>query len=162
MSSVEDPWRRLAAYTPARIGLGRAGTGLPTGEVLRFALAHAQARDAVHIPLDAKAVADAIARNGLRCIIVDSAAATRDIYLRRPDLGRRLDPAGRAALNAPDAPVDVALVVADGLSSAAVHSHAVPFIGAFRPYAESAGWRLSPVVVAREGASPLEMKSAKS
>jgi ethanolamine ammonia-lyase small subunit len=152
MSSIlADPWRRLAVYTPARVGLGRAGTGLPTREVLSFALAHAQARDAVHIPLDAQALATAITSLDLHCTIVDSAATSRDIYLRRPDLGRRLAPQSRAALNAPATPIDVALVVADGLSSAAVQAHAVPFIEAFRPHAESAGWQLSPVIIAREG-----------
>ena len=55
-----DPWARLARLTPARIGLGRAGSGLPTREVLRFGLAHAQARDAVHTPLDAGAVSAGI------------------------------------------------------------------------------------------------------
>jgi ethanolamine ammonia-lyase small subunit len=150
-SVLADPWRRLAVYTPARVGLGRAGTGLPTREVLSFALAHAQARDAVHIPLDAQALATAITSLNLPSIIVDSAATSRDIYLRRPDLGRRLAPQSRAALNSPATPIDVALVVADGLSSAAVQAHAVPFIEAFRPHADRAGWRLSPVIIAREG-----------
>ena len=55
---IEDAWAKLARATPARIALGRAGTGLPTREVLRFALAHAQARDAVDSP---EASGDAIA-----------------------------------------------------------------------------------------------------
>ena len=152
MSSVlTDPWRRLAVYTPARVGLGRAGTGLPTREVLSFALAHAQARDAVHFPLDVQALATAITNLDLHCGVVDSAATNRDLYLRRPDLGRRLAPQSRAALSSPATPIDVALIVADGLSSTAVHAHAVPFIAAFRPYAEGAGWQLSPVIIAREG-----------
>ena len=152
MSSVlADPWRRLAVYTPARVGLGRAGTGLPTREVLSFALAHAQARDAVHFPLDVQALATAITNLDLHCVVVDSAATSRDLYLRRPDLGRRLAPQSRAALSSPATPIDVALVVTDGLSSAAVHAHVMPFIVAFRPYAKGAGWQLSPVIIAREG-----------
>ena len=47
LMSDRDDWHELAAFTPARIALGRAGNGLPTRRVLEFQLAHAQARDAV-------------------------------------------------------------------------------------------------------------------
>ena len=46
-----DPWHKFAALTPARIALGRSGSSVPTREVLKFELAHALARDAVHQPL---------------------------------------------------------------------------------------------------------------
>lgn len=149
MAAPPDPWRRLAALTPARIGLGRAGSGLPTREVLAFALAHARARDAVRTPLDAEAVASQIAALGLAVVQVESQAADRETYLRRPDLGRVLSPGGRARL-VREGEVDLALVVADGLSSAAVHAHAAAVIAALLPHAEKAGWRLGPVVVARQ------------
>jgi len=149
MSTPTDPWRRLAALTPARIGLGRAGPGLPTREVLAFALAHARARDAVHTPLDAERVTAQIAALGLNTVTVDSAAPDRATYLRRPDLGRTLSPACRAILVAGE-PIDLALVVADGLSSAAVQAHAAATVAAFLPHARRAGWRLGPVVVVRQ------------
>ena len=43
----DDPWLTLKRFTDARIGLGRSGAGMPTSEVLKFSMAHAQARDAV-------------------------------------------------------------------------------------------------------------------
>lgn len=148
---VEDVWRKLAGTTPARIALGRAGTGLPTREVLRFALAHAQARDAVHTPFDSAATAQAIGALGFETIEIASAAPARDAYLRRPDLGRRLSDASRAALRerAGD-PVDLAVVVADGLSSTAIHAQAVPFLTAFKARVAEAGWRLAPIAVASQ------------
>jgi ethanolamine ammonia-lyase small subunit len=142
-----DPWRRLAALTPARIGLGRAGPGLPTREVLAFALAHARARDAVHTPLQADAVADRIAALGLQTVRVESAAPDRATYLRRPDLGRRLSPAARDRLSR-TGEIDLALVVADGLSSAAVHAQAAEVIAALCPHAARLGWRLGARAVA--------------
>ena len=65
---------------------------MPTAPQLAFQLAHAQARDAVHLALDdAGAGAALTAALGLPCIRVHSAAPDRATYLRRPDLGRRLD-----------------------------------------------------------------------
>ncbi|SFK33522.1 ethanolamine ammonia-lyase subunit EutC [Caulobacter sp. UNC279MFTsu5.1] len=149
-----DPWTALRRHTPARIALGRTGASLPTSEVLGFALAHAQARDAVHAPFEAEAAAAAMRALGLETLIVDSAAPDRAAYLRRPDLGRALSEAGRAALAAQAARApgscDLAIVVADGLSSTAVHAHAAPLVEALLPMVREAGWRLGPVVVARQ------------
>ena len=146
-----DRWAALAALTPARVALGRAGASLPTREVLAFALDHARARDAVHIPFDAAAVAQQLAALGFQTLQVDSAAADRATYLRRPDLGRRLSPESQALLDSqPRANPDVVVVVADGLSSTAVHAHAAPLLSALAPLAEAQGWRLGPVVLAHQ------------
>ncbi|KQO88942.1 ethanolamine ammonia-lyase subunit EutC [Methylorubrum extorquens] len=156
MSTQTDTlWQRLARLTPARIGLGRAGAGLPTREVLKFGLAHAQARDAVHTPMDAAAIAGAIEALGLLTVTVTSGAEDRATYLRRPDYGRRLSPESLKALSdsAADSaaePVDLAIVVADGLSARAVHEGAAALLAAFKPHAEAAGWRLAPVTIATQ------------
>jgi len=149
--SADDPWAALRALTPARIALGRAGPGLPTRAVLAFALDHARARDAVHLPFDAATLAAQIEALGLSTLAVASAAPDRAAYLRRPDLGRQLSPESRARLDATGAPgADVAIVVADGLSSAAVHAHAGPLIAVLAPRLAETGQSLAPVVLAHQ------------
>ena len=128
-----DPWADLRRHTPARIGLGRSGVALPTAEVLRLAAAHAQARDAVHVALDGLALEAQLHGEGWHCVSVSSRAASRDEYLRRPDLGRRLTPADAARLQEhATSAVDVALVLGDGLSAVAVQRHALPLLAALR------------------------------
>ncbi len=149
--SEDDLWKRLARLTPARIGLGRAGSGLPTREVLGFGLAHAQARDAVHTPLETEAITTAIEALGLPVIAVASQAEDRATYLRRPDYGRRLSSESRDTLAAAAAgPVDLAIVVADGLSARAIHEGAAPMLAALLSQSEKSGWNLGPVVIARQ------------
>lgn len=144
-------WRQLAATTPARIGLGRAGSALTTAETLRFALAHATARDAVLTSFDTAAVKTGVKALGLDLIEVTSRAPSRQAYLLRPDLGRSLAPESRDRLEGVGrGPVDLAFVVGDGLSSSAVHGHAVAMLGALQPYAARNGWSLGPVVVATQ------------
>lgn len=146
-----NPWEILREYTAARIALGRTGASLPTDELLKFGLAHAQARDAVHQAFDSETLAEALAAQGLKTFTVHSAATSREQYLCRPDLGRRLSDASREALLAlHQPPADVLIVVADGLSSKAVHRQAVPLIKQARPYLEQLGLSLAPVVLAHQ------------
>ncbi|MFF1658272.1 ethanolamine ammonia-lyase subunit EutC [Streptomyces sp. NPDC058249] len=138
-------WQSLRRHTQARIGLGRAGSALPTRHRLELQAAHAAARDAVHSPFDPDVVAAAL--TGVPTIRVRSAAPDRLTYLQRPDLGRRLDDLDRAHLPRDD--WDVVFVVADGLSSRAVHEHAAPVIRATAGLLP-AGWRVAPVVLASQ------------
>ncbi len=152
MTVAPDPLRKLAAFTPARIALGRVGASLPTREVLNFALAHARARDAVHAPFDIAAVETQIRALGLSTVLVSSAAESRSDYLRRPDLGRRLCDKSIDDLQRRNHPLcDLAIVVTDGLSSAAIHRQVAPFLNAFKRHADARGLRLAPVVIARLG-----------
>ncbi|WP_395666703.1 ethanolamine ammonia-lyase subunit EutC [Methylocella sp.] len=152
---VDNPWERLRRYTPARIALGRSGVSLPTRPLLDFQLAHALARDAVHLPLDREGLFAALEAAGWPVAPLRSAAETRAVYLQRPDLGRRLDAASReklAALAQHGARgFDVAFVVADGLSARAVNDHAAAMLEAVRAPLLAQGWRVAPVALVEEG-----------
>jgi len=140
----------LRRLTPARIALGRTGASLPTGEVLRFGLAHALARDAVHEPLNVTALENALRDGGFEALRVHSAASDRQTFLLRPNLGRRLSEESRESLRQrAGAPVDLCFVAADGLSAAAVHKHAVPLLQALRAEGR-ARWSSAPVVIAEQ------------
>ena len=144
---TENPWQELRRHTQARIALGRSGVSLPTSRQLAFQLAHAQARDAVHLELDAQA----LAAQEPGSIVLHSAAATRAIYLQRPDLGRRLDEASRERLATSPPGVDLALVACDGLSALAIERHAVPFLAALRERLALEAWTVSPLAIVQQG-----------
>jgi ethanolamine ammonia-lyase small subunit len=138
--------RDLRHLTPARVGLGRAGASLPTQALLEFTLDHARARDAVHAAFDTAAIVAGLDALGLPAVQVSSHAQTRKDYLRRPDLGRKLDPASLEALDSCYRPCDLAIVIGDGLSPSAVNVHAVELIRSFVP--RLGAIELGPIIVA--------------
>ena len=126
--------KRLRELTPARVGLGLAGASLPTSALLAFTLDHARARDAVHAAFDAQAIMQGLAELSVAAACVSSCAANRKDYLERPDLGRMLDQDSRHRLasRAGLAP-RLAIVIADGLSPAAVNAHAIALLRSLIP-----------------------------
>lgn len=145
-----DPWFGLARHTAARIGLGRTGGSLRSESLLEFRLAHAKARDAVHLPFDADAMAARIASLRLETLILSSATADRREYLLRPDLGRALSPSSRARLSelAPNLGCrDLALIISDGLSALASERQAVGTVEVLAPLLQRLGWTLYPIFV---------------
>lgn len=144
-------WKRLRGLTAARIGLQRSGASLATAPLLAFQLAHAQARDAVHAELDTACLADELGQHGAVVMTIASAAADKQTYLMRPDLGRRLAPGAQATLAAHAGPYDVVFVVSDGLSARAVQTHAAPVVAALLPALPAESWRVAPLVVVQHG-----------
>ena len=154
-NNVDNPWLELRRLTPARIALGRTGTSIPTGAQLDFQFAHAQARDAVHLPFDHVGLSSQLAERGRDSLLLHSAAVDRHSYLQRPDLGRRLSDESAQALRdyaeANPGGVDLAVVVADGLSALAVHKHTLPFLTRMEEQTHAEGWSLSPVILVEQG-----------
>jgi ethanolamine ammonia-lyase small subunit len=148
----EDPWRELTRFTQARIGLGRAGSSLPTRALLDFQLAHARARDAVHDDLDVDLLARQLRERALEPCVLHSAAPDRRTYIQRPDLGRILDDASATSLKSHQpASYDVVFIVADGLSARAIERHAAALLDHVLPLLTDAQWRLAPVCIVGQG-----------
>ncbi len=146
---IQNNWSELKQYTAARISLGRAGAGLPTDAYLQFKLSHALAKDAVWLPFDKYKLADEFEAKGLPTLFVESLAGSKEEYLTRPDLGRKLGVTSAMRLEQANLPAaDVLLVVADGLSSVAMHNHALPFVEHFLPYMQTLGKTVYPIVIA--------------
>ena len=149
MAQAPARWQDLRRFTPARVALGRAGNGLPTTAHLDFQAAHAAARDAVHAALDVAALRAELLAIGLRSLEVHSTAPCRRAYLLRPDLGRRLREADRAAL--PAAPGATVFVVCDGLSAIAAQRHAPVVLAHVIAELACAGHAVAPIVIAEQG-----------
>ena len=144
------PTLDLRSLTPARVALGRSGASLPTKALLDFTLDHARARDAVHAAFDAPLLVAGLGGLGLVVSEVRSRAADRRDYLRRPDLGRQLDAGSAEALaRGATKPCQLAILIGDGLSAAAVHVHAVALVKSLLPLlAADNGVAIGHVVVA--------------
>ena len=151
----QNPLLELRRLTPARIALGRTGTSMPTSAQLDFQYAHAQARDAVHLPFDHAGLSSQLAERGRASLLLHSAATDRNSYLQRPDLGRKLSDESAQALRdyalANPGGVDLAIVVADGLSALAVHRHTLPFLERMEEQIVNDGWSVSPVILVEQG-----------
>ena len=156
---VENAWERLSAFTDARIGLGRAGVSLPTSKLLAFQLAHAQAQDAVHCPLDVDALASELTHTlgvSEAPIRLHSHAPDRAVYLQRPDYGRRLNDETREQLQqtaTSQQRYDLAVVIVDGLSALAVQQNSAPFLSALYQMLnnDTYDWQLAPLTIVEQG-----------
>ncbi len=148
------PLDRLAPLrmsTPARIFLPSAGAAVASKPNLEFNLAHARARDAVEGHLDADKLAEELRTRGLVPICAAGAAPDRRAYLARPDLGRRLNDTSRRLLAGLPGDVDIAFVLADGLSAGAVMAHAIPLLDGALPMFRADCWKIGPAVVVQQG-----------
>jgi ethanolamine ammonia-lyase small subunit len=156
---VGDLRESLRRYTSARVSLGEVGVAVPTHELLRFQLDHALARDAVHTQLDVARLLQELQKRQMKVLALRSAVTAesrqneREVYLRRPDLGRILHPDSARELwelfAASEPRQDVVLVIADGLSAQAVERHALPLLDATRAALDP--WRLDQVCVVSQG-----------
>jgi len=128
-SDIDTDFDAMRKSTPARLGLGRAGTRYTTAAMLALRADHARAVDAVMTEV----AQDWPRRNNL--IEVHSQALSREDYIRYPEYGRRLADADTARIKrlkqrTKSATPTVLICIGDGLSSAAVEKNAGPLLRA--------------------------------
>ncbi len=128
---VEQPknaaaFLQLKAKTPARLGMGRAGTRYKTQTLLRFRADHAAAQDSVfsQVPEDYAKANELV---GLQTLCKE-----KEEYLTRPDLGRRFSQETGKLIREVFSGQRILLVVGDGLSSAAITQNAMDCLRAIR------------------------------
>lgn len=135
--SYQELFNQFSSVTQARVNLGNSGSGLPTQPLLKFRYDYALAKDAVYKKLDIIILQEELARIGLESIILHSQAKNREYFLKRPDLGRKLDEQSRNLLQSEKTESDIALIIADGLSALALQYHAVPLLNSLVPLLEN-------------------------
>ncbi|MEG1720101.1 MAG: ethanolamine ammonia-lyase subunit EutC [Pseudoflavonifractor sp.] len=128
---VENPvngeaYAELKANAPCRLGIGKAGARYKTDPMLQFRAAHSAAQDAVFSDIDA----DFVEKAGLWT--VQTQCDNKDVYLTRPDLGRKLAPEAVATIKEKCKKATVQVYVSDGLSSAAVAANIGDLLPAIR------------------------------
>lgn len=141
---------RIRARTPARVLADRAGAAYRTAMQLELRQAHASARDAVRNEFDLERDLGAEVVNRWSMFEVCSQARSKDEYLLRPDLGRKLSQDGTRTVQARcPQHVDLQIVVGDGLSVTAVAAqvpHLLPLIAA---EAKRREWKLGQAFAVR-------------
>jgi ethanolamine ammonia-lyase small subunit len=134
---LPDLMQAVRARTPARILVGRAGPSYRTATQLELRQDHAAAVDAVHADLELPR--EFVER--WRLFEVQTRADGKQMYLMRPDLGRRLSDAAQAeVVHQCPASVDLQVAIGDGLSAAAVIKQVPSLLPLLQRAAEERGW----------------------
>jgi ethanolamine ammonia-lyase small subunit len=142
--------KKLRARTPARLLQGRSGAAYRTSTQMELREAHAAARDAVRAELNLLTDLGEEFVRKWNLFEVSSQATSKDEYLLRPDLGRHLNDASRAAVNAHCAAAqDLQVVIGDGLSVTAVIAQVPRLLPLLWDGAVNRGWNLGSVFVIR-------------
>ncbi|MEX1217872.1 MAG: ethanolamine ammonia-lyase subunit EutC [Acidimicrobiales bacterium] len=132
-----------SAVTPARLLLGRAGTSYRTGTQLQLRADHAFAKDALgkELSLELPPMIELVERFGV--FEVSTEAETHEVYLARPDCGRRLtaESIERLRRECPS-DIDVQIVLGDGLSPLATLTQGPLLLGPLLQQCEERGWSI--------------------
>lgn len=141
-----DAVRAMKKLTPARIGVGRAGARPKTMSLLRFLADHAVAQDAVFLDVSEEFL------QRMSLMSVQSAAANKNEFLQRPELGRRLSAEAIKTISEKcEKNVQVQILIVDGLSSNAIEANIPDLLPALLQGLKSAGIKVGAPFFVRNG-----------
>ncbi|GBF50882.1 ethanolamine ammonia-lyase, light subunit [Leptospira ryugenii] len=152
-SEFESSWEPWRQFTAARVGLRRSGGSIGTKDLLRFRLDHAKARDAVWGECDWPFLLEEI-KNITKLVQVKSRVQTKQEYLLRPDLGRKLDQDSERFLEQSpliEDPSKILICASDGLSATALNQNLIPLLLLLCQELKSRFQFLPPVVLVERG-----------
>lgn len=129
----KDNWENLKSFTNARIAPGSVGVSLPLKEVLDFKLAHANAKDSIYSELNFEVLGNELEKFNLPVFTLQSKVTNREEYLKRPDLGRKLNCESKEILQNANENFDVVFLLTDGLSAEAVNKHSINLLEIILP-----------------------------
>lgn len=151
MTFLEE-WKK---FSQARIGLNRSGSSISTKDMLRFRLDHARARDAVLLSPNFPRLLEKLItigeRKKLPVVFVESQVNSKEEYLLRPDLGRRLSQDSVETLQKLGGEFDLVLIGVDGLSAKAIDENFLPFVTILMEEFNKTSFRLGPIVLSKWG-----------
>src|SRR5258708_18156804 len=134
---------KIRARTPARVLVERAGAAYRTETQLELRQAHAAARDAVRTELGMEKDLGTEFVSRWKLFEVSTLATSKDEYLLRPDLGRRLDESARRLVaERCAAQTDLQIVIGDGLSVTAVSTQLPSLLPLIVAQSQARGWKL--------------------
>ncbi|GAB6154193.1 ethanolamine ammonia-lyase subunit EutC [Desulfosporosinus burensis] len=139
-------YEEMKLSTPARIGVWRSGPRPLTDTLLRFRADHAVAQDSVlgEVPEEFPAKYNMVS--------VQTLCQSKDEYLTRPDLGRKLNDENLEILtNGCPKGATVQIIVSDGLSSKAVEANIPNLLPALIQGLEGMGVKLGTTIFVRNG-----------
>jgi ethanolamine ammonia-lyase small subunit len=144
-----DLIEKIRARTPARVLVERSGAAYRTATQLELRQAHAAARDAVRVEFDLSRDLGAEFVGRWNLIEISTCARSKDEYLLRPDLGRRLSDDARQRLSGFPKRADLQAVIGDGLSGTAVAAQVPQLLPLLVQQSRERGWTFGQPFVVR-------------
>lgn len=150
--SLSKKDKTIREFTQARIALQKTGVSINTNEMLRFKMDHAHARDAVFSLLDTNNLLQQSQYFHLPIFSLKSKAIDKHVYLKRPDLGRKLDENSIEQLSVlKEAQFDICIILTDGLSATAINNHAVVLLKSLVPLIKKINLKIAPLCLIENG-----------
>lgn len=143
LAKLDAVLEKIRHRTPARVFVGRSGAGYLTRTQLELREGQAAAADSVRAELDLEKHLGTQLVQEFGIFEVQTAASSKNEYVRNPALGRRFGESAREEiLRRCPARADLQIVIGDGLSIAAVGAQVPALLPRVMSLARAKGWSL--------------------